>query len=168
MFSVEVMELLLDIIRLLLFMLRLCDMKGLMSRYSGKAINDEIFLWNRLECSKRWTKRKWKGSKIRIWKHKKNRIEKRVKPWDGNWRQRGASSSSAAWLTLGSWGSVSIWSLPKSQDVQLAWTAPDNQWEMLVRHSTAYCWSSHWFLNWATDLDPTKCPRTGLQSSKHH
>jgi len=31
-------------------------MKGLMSRYSGKAIKDEIFLWNRLECSKRCKK----------------------------------------------------------------------------------------------------------------
>lgn len=38
----------------LLLMLRRCDMNGLMSRYSGKAMKDEIFLWNRLECSKRF------------------------------------------------------------------------------------------------------------------
>jgi hypothetical protein len=37
----------------LLLMLRRWDMNGLMSRYSGNAMNDEIFLWNRLECSKR-------------------------------------------------------------------------------------------------------------------
>jgi hypothetical protein len=37
-------------------------MNGLMSRYSGKAMNDEIFLWNRLECSKRCIKKRKKNT----------------------------------------------------------------------------------------------------------
>lgn len=33
------------------------DMKGLMSRYWGKLMREEIFLWKRDECSKRF---RWK------------------------------------------------------------------------------------------------------------
>lgn len=50
----------------LLLMLRRWDMNGLMSRYSGKAMNDEIFLWNRLECSKRCTQQQYENSCLKI------------------------------------------------------------------------------------------------------
>ena len=151
-------------------------MNGVMSKYSGNAINEEIFLWKRLECSKRC-----RYSQVRRRRRRNSLLTSQFNwectwtlPSSGNWQRWAISSSSIAWWILDSSSSGSIWSWPTIPSVLREWIAPGNRPATSAptksraspcpTNGTNCCGSPLW--SWERGPNLKICPRTGRQSSR--
>ena len=120
---------------ILLFILRRCDMKGVISRYSGNAMKEEIFLWKRLECSNRCNV---KANKVKHHSYA-NDSRRLQEPSSGSLQLLAISSWSTAWLTLGSLSNGSIWFWLRILNARVEWISLGSPIRMLESISNCLC-----------------------------
>jgi len=125
---------------LLLFLLR--DMKGVISRCSGKLMKEDIFLWNLEECSNLCGRKTSDFTPFDLFS---------VILLNENWQQPGAFSWSIAWCFPGSFGKCCTWSLPTSLSAPDEWISPGSRPKILA------LWTSPPRFGWCQDQEI--CPK---------